>query len=165
MDMVTLDKVRNVFGHRSWPSSSCTQSANCHCRFSYFLPTYATLWPMVLVYNLSMDLYTAHSDFSYPPMLHYDLLTFMPGNVADTRSMQNAKYRVNNVCNYTNESWNLSQDYKLKNYGPQKNWYFKLGGVVCPLKINDLELNITLIFITRTVDRLGNWQEVFAYWE
>jgi len=39
------------------------------------------------------------------------------------------------------------------------------GGGVCPLKINDLELNITLIFITRNGDRLGNWQEVFAYWE
>jgi hypothetical protein len=39
------------------------------------------------------------------------------------------------------------------------------GGGVCPRKINDLELNITLIFITRIVDRLRNWQEVFAYWE
>jgi hypothetical protein len=35
----------------------------------------------------------------------------------------------------------------------------------CPLKINDLEFNRTLIFITRIVDGLGNRQEAFAYWE
>jgi hypothetical protein len=39
------------------------------------------------------------------------------------------------------------------------------GAGVYPLKINDLELNRALIFITRIVDGLGNWQEVFAYWE
>lgn len=131
--------------------------------------TYATLWPVVLVYNLSMDLHTADSDFSYPPVLHYDLSTFTLGNVAYTRSMQTIKKQPEqNVCNYTNESWNLSQDYKLKTMAPQKihtsNWFWG-GGGVCPLKINDLELNITLIFITRNGDRLGNWQEVFAYWE
>ncbi len=128
--MVTLDKVRNVFGHRYWPSNACTQSANCHRRFSYFLPTYATLWPMVLVYNLSMDLKTLLILISYPPMLHYDLSTFTLGNMAYTRSMQNIKNQCEqNVCNYTNESWNLSQDYKLKTMAPKNihtsNW---LGG-------------------------------------
>ncbi len=157
--------------------------------------------PDPAVHAHRVQIVTADSHISYQPMLHYDqwclfttyLLTFtmliliFPTHLCYIMTYRHLhwgtwhiqdqcrilkKQPEQNVCNYTNESWNLSQDYKLKTMIPQKIdtsnwwwWWWWVGGEVCPLKINDLELNITLIFITRIIDRLRNWQEVFAYWE
>lgn len=151
--------------------------------------------PDPAVHAHRVQIVTANSHISYLRMLHYDqwclfttylwtftlLILIFPTHlcyIMTYRHLHWGTWHIQDQCkiykNSVNKMFVITQMnheichkiINLKLWPPKKlilqtGW----GAGVCPLKINDLELNRTLIFITRIVDGLGNWQEVFAYWE